>query len=163
MKKGDQAFFYHSNCKVPGIVGIMEIVQEHSPDGMSTRAPPPPVFLSTTTLTACRRIRVQPRRPLLRRQGHPRQPQVGSRPRRLPPQIPPPRLPPRPESPRGSRTPAGRPADPAPIPPQRLGRHARPMEVYPATGQGKGRRPAGVQRRVRVGGGSITHAPTTPG
>lgn len=39
MKKGDQAFFYHSNCKVPGIVGIMEIVQEHSPDGMSTRAP----------------------------------------------------------------------------------------------------------------------------
>lgn len=33
MKKGDYAFFYHSNCKVPGVVGIMEIVQEHSPDG----------------------------------------------------------------------------------------------------------------------------------
>ena len=33
MKKGDYAFFYHSNCKVPGIAGIMEIVQEHSPDG----------------------------------------------------------------------------------------------------------------------------------
>ena len=33
MVKGDQAFFYHSNCKVPGIVGIMEIVQEHSVDG----------------------------------------------------------------------------------------------------------------------------------
>ncbi|EAW10327.1 putative AT DNA binding protein (Thy28) [Aspergillus clavatus NRRL 1] len=32
MKKGDYAFFYHSNCKVPGIVGIMEIVQEHTPD-----------------------------------------------------------------------------------------------------------------------------------
>ncbi|EHA20599.1 hypothetical protein ASPNIDRAFT_126341, partial [Aspergillus niger ATCC 1015] len=32
MKKGDLAFFYHSNCKVPGIAGIMEIVQEHSPD-----------------------------------------------------------------------------------------------------------------------------------
>lgn len=32
MKKGDMAFFYHSNCKEPGIVGIMEIVQEHSPD-----------------------------------------------------------------------------------------------------------------------------------
>ncbi|PYI04050.1 AT DNA binding protein [Aspergillus sclerotiicarbonarius CBS 121057] len=32
MKKGDFAFFYHSNCKVPGIAGIMEIVQEHSPD-----------------------------------------------------------------------------------------------------------------------------------
>ncbi|KAJ5778131.1 hypothetical protein N7520_001377 [Penicillium odoratum] len=33
MKKGDYAFFYHSNCKTPGIVGVMEIVQEHSPDG----------------------------------------------------------------------------------------------------------------------------------
>ncbi|KAJ5579841.1 Thymocyte nuclear protein 1 [Penicillium hispanicum] len=32
MKKGDYAFFYHSNCKVPGVVGIMEIVQEHSVD-----------------------------------------------------------------------------------------------------------------------------------
>ncbi|KAG8156366.1 hypothetical protein KVR01_013818 [Diaporthe batatas] len=32
MKKGDLAFFYHSNCKEPGIVGTMEIVQEHSPD-----------------------------------------------------------------------------------------------------------------------------------
>lgn len=25
MKVGDQAFFYHSNCKVPGIVGLMRI------------------------------------------------------------------------------------------------------------------------------------------
>ena len=33
MSKGDQAFFYHSNCKVPGIVGVMEIVQESSVDG----------------------------------------------------------------------------------------------------------------------------------
>ncbi|KAK2798017.1 hypothetical protein FQN51_007942 [Onygenales sp. PD_10] len=32
MKKGDLAFFYHSNCKVPGIAGIMEIVREHSID-----------------------------------------------------------------------------------------------------------------------------------
>lgn len=32
MKKGDLAFFYESNCKVPGIVGIMEIVEEASPD-----------------------------------------------------------------------------------------------------------------------------------
>ncbi|KAK0649687.1 PUA-like domain-containing protein [Cercophora newfieldiana] len=32
MKKGDLAFFYASNCKEPGIVGTMEIVQEHSPD-----------------------------------------------------------------------------------------------------------------------------------
>ena len=33
MMKGDLAFFYHSNCKTPGIVGTMEIVQEHSVDG----------------------------------------------------------------------------------------------------------------------------------
>ncbi|KAJ5280817.1 High mobility group HMG-I/HMG-Y [Penicillium angulare] len=32
MKKGDYAFFYHSNCKTPGVVGVMEIVQEHSTD-----------------------------------------------------------------------------------------------------------------------------------
>ncbi len=25
MKKGDQIFFYHSNCDVPGIVGIMQV------------------------------------------------------------------------------------------------------------------------------------------
>lgn len=33
MKQGDLAFFYHSNCKVPGIAGTMEIVKEHSVDG----------------------------------------------------------------------------------------------------------------------------------
>ncbi|AFZ46483.1 protein of unknown function DUF55 [Cyanobacterium stanieri PCC 7202] len=27
MKKGDLAFFYHSNCKPPAIVGLMEIVE----------------------------------------------------------------------------------------------------------------------------------------
>ncbi|KAJ5376783.1 hypothetical protein N7509_013669 [Penicillium cosmopolitanum] len=32
MKRGDYAFFYHSNCKTPAVVGVMEIVQEHSPD-----------------------------------------------------------------------------------------------------------------------------------
>lgn len=32
MKVGDLAFFYESNTKQPGIVGIMEIVQESSPD-----------------------------------------------------------------------------------------------------------------------------------
>ena len=26
MTKGDKAFFYHSNCKPPGIVGLMEII-----------------------------------------------------------------------------------------------------------------------------------------
>lgn len=28
MKVGDQVFFYHSNCKVPGIVGLMEVSSE---------------------------------------------------------------------------------------------------------------------------------------
>ena len=32
MKKGDLAFFYHSNCKEPGIVGIMQIAREGYPD-----------------------------------------------------------------------------------------------------------------------------------
>lgn len=32
MKKGDLVFFYHSNCKVPAIVGIMELVREAYPD-----------------------------------------------------------------------------------------------------------------------------------
>lgn len=32
MQLGDQAFFYHSNCKEPGIVGIMEIVKTGYPD-----------------------------------------------------------------------------------------------------------------------------------
>lgn len=32
MNVGDKAFFYHSNCKEPGIVGVMEIVKEASED-----------------------------------------------------------------------------------------------------------------------------------
>lgn len=32
MRKGDLAFFYHSNCKTPGIVGICEIASEAYPD-----------------------------------------------------------------------------------------------------------------------------------
>ncbi|MCZ6802596.1 MAG: EVE domain-containing protein [Proteobacteria bacterium] len=32
MKKGDLAFFYHSNCDVPGIAGIMTINKEGYPD-----------------------------------------------------------------------------------------------------------------------------------
>jgi predicted RNA-binding protein with PUA-like domain len=32
MKKGDQVFFYHSNCKEPGIVGIARVVREGYPD-----------------------------------------------------------------------------------------------------------------------------------
>ncbi len=32
MKLGDQVFFYHSNCDVPGIAGIMEVAREGYPD-----------------------------------------------------------------------------------------------------------------------------------
>ncbi|MAR89525.1 MAG: EVE domain-containing protein [Pseudomonadota bacterium] len=32
VKKGDQIFFYHSNTKVPGIVGIAEVIKEAFPD-----------------------------------------------------------------------------------------------------------------------------------
>lgn len=32
MKKGDMGFFYHSSCKVPAIVGTVEIVKEAYPD-----------------------------------------------------------------------------------------------------------------------------------
>lgn len=32
MALGDQAFFYHSSCEIPGIVGIMEIVETAYPD-----------------------------------------------------------------------------------------------------------------------------------
>ncbi|KAK4141024.1 uncharacterized protein C8A04DRAFT_39455 [Dichotomopilus funicola] len=43
MKKGELAFFYHSNCKEPGIVGTMEIVKEHSPD-LSAHDPKAPYY-----------------------------------------------------------------------------------------------------------------------
>ncbi len=32
MRKGDLAFFYHSSCEVPGIVGIMSVAREAYPD-----------------------------------------------------------------------------------------------------------------------------------
>lgn len=32
MKLGDQIFFYHSNCKEPGIVGTAEVAREAYPD-----------------------------------------------------------------------------------------------------------------------------------
>ena len=32
VKKGDLAFFYHSNCDVPAVVGIVEVVREAYPD-----------------------------------------------------------------------------------------------------------------------------------
>ncbi len=32
MRRGDLAFYYHSNCPEPGIVGIVEVVREAYPD-----------------------------------------------------------------------------------------------------------------------------------
>ena len=32
MRKGDQGFFYHSSCEVPGIAGIVEVSQAAYPD-----------------------------------------------------------------------------------------------------------------------------------
>ena len=32
MQVGDQAFFYHSNCEVPGIYGVMEVASAAYPD-----------------------------------------------------------------------------------------------------------------------------------
>jgi len=32
MRKGDQAFFYHSNCAEPGIAGVIDIVRAGYPD-----------------------------------------------------------------------------------------------------------------------------------
>jgi predicted RNA-binding protein with PUA-like domain len=32
MRFGDRAFFYHSSCEVPGVVGICEVVREAYPD-----------------------------------------------------------------------------------------------------------------------------------
>ena len=32
MRKGDQAFFYHSSCETPGITGIAEVVSNAYPD-----------------------------------------------------------------------------------------------------------------------------------
>jgi predicted RNA-binding protein with PUA-like domain len=32
MKRGDQAFLYHSSCDVPAVVAVMEIVKEGYPD-----------------------------------------------------------------------------------------------------------------------------------
>jgi predicted RNA-binding protein with PUA-like domain len=32
MRRGDRAFFYHSNCEKPGLAGIVKIVREGYPD-----------------------------------------------------------------------------------------------------------------------------------
>lgn len=48
MNLGDKAFFYHSNCKEPGIAGIMKIVKEFSEDSKATTTSLPPFLLSSS-------------------------------------------------------------------------------------------------------------------
>ncbi|UNI23010.1 hypothetical protein JDV02_008852 [Purpureocillium takamizusanense] len=48
MNAGDKAFFYHSNCKEPGIAGTMEIVREFSED-KSARRPGTPYYDPSST------------------------------------------------------------------------------------------------------------------
>ncbi|KPM37549.1 hypothetical protein AK830_g9028 [Neonectria ditissima] len=48
MNAGDKAFFYHSNCKEPSIVGIMEIVKEYSED-VTARQPGTPYYDPSST------------------------------------------------------------------------------------------------------------------
>ncbi|POR33303.1 Thymocyte nuclear protein 1 [Tolypocladium paradoxum] len=48
MNAGDKAFFYHSNCKEPGIAGTMEIVKEFSED-KSARRPGTPYYDPSST------------------------------------------------------------------------------------------------------------------
>ena len=71
MAKGDLAFFYHSNCKVPGIVGVMEIVQEHSVDGKQDCLPE-----ATALIIAATRIGVRYRASLFRFKVRQRQAQM---------------------------------------------------------------------------------------
>ena len=37
-KPGDQAFFYHSSCEVPGVVGVMEVASTAYPDPTKNRS-----------------------------------------------------------------------------------------------------------------------------
>lgn len=53
MKQGDYAFFYHSNCKVPGVVGVMEIVKEYSVDGSIACSSVPAETFTDLCLSFC--------------------------------------------------------------------------------------------------------------
>ena len=49
MKRGDKSFFYHSNCKNPGIAGIMSIVKDAYPD-ITAQDPRSPHFDPKSTV-----------------------------------------------------------------------------------------------------------------
>lgn len=55
MNAGDMAFFYHSNCKTPGIVGTMEIVREYSEDSRCLSLSPLTLPRANTTEESARR------------------------------------------------------------------------------------------------------------
>lgn len=69
MKKGDQAFFYHSSCDEPAIVGIVDIVRDAYPDSTALD-PESPYFDPKSTSDSPRwymvdvRFRRKLRRPL---------------------------------------------------------------------------------------------------
>lgn len=69
MKKGDQAFFYHSSCDEPAIVGIVDIVRDAYPD-FTAFDPESPYFDPKSTSDSPRwymvdvRFRRKLRRPL---------------------------------------------------------------------------------------------------
>lgn len=69
MKKGDQAFFYHSSCDEPAIVGIVDIVRDAYPDSTAFD-PESPYFDPKSTSDSPRwymvdvRFRRKLRRPL---------------------------------------------------------------------------------------------------
>lgn len=60
MQVGDLAFFYHSSCKIPGIVGIIEIVKAGYPDA-SAFDPQSPYFDSDSNPDKPRWFRVDVR------------------------------------------------------------------------------------------------------
>ncbi|MCS5709566.1 EVE domain-containing protein [Candidatus Berkiella cookevillensis] len=49
MKVGDEAFFYHSNCDTPGIVGIVTIVKSAYPDHFALKKSSPYYDPKSTT------------------------------------------------------------------------------------------------------------------
>ena len=59
MEVGDQAFFYHSNCKPPGIIGLMEVMETAwwTPPSLirrpSTTTPNQPPRSPAGTVRAC--------------------------------------------------------------------------------------------------------------
>jgi len=53
MQKGDRAFFYHSSCQVPGIVGMVEITRESYPD--QTALEPESPYYDPKSTTECPR------------------------------------------------------------------------------------------------------------